>query len=101
MADINLPANCLFVIEINADGSATVKGRSMKLVGDLVVAGQVKQPKPAGMTSEERSMIKDAILASVRSGAHGNMDPTSLAESLKVAFSFIDSADPSAVGRTA
>lgn len=55
----------------------------------------------AALTAEERALIKDAILASVRSGAHGNMDPASLAESLKAAFSLIDSADPSAVGRTA
>lgn len=55
----------------------------------------------AALTAEERALIKDAILASVRSGAHGHMDPATLAESLMAAFSLVDSADPSAAGRTA
>lgn len=55
----------------------------------------------AALTAEERALIKDAILASVRSGAHGHMDPASLAESIKAAFSLVEAADPSAVGRTA
>lgn len=55
----------------------------------------------AALTAEERALIKDAILASVRSGAHGNMDPASLAESLIAAFnSLVDDAKPEPAAAT-
>lgn len=63
--------------------------------------GEVATAVKPALSDVDRALIKDAILASVRSGAHGHMDPATLAESLMAAFSLVDSADPSAVGRTA
>lgn len=63
--------------------------------------GEVATAVKPALSDVDRALIKEAILASVRSGAHGHMDPATLAESLMAAFSLVDSADPSAVGRTA
>lgn len=50
-----------------------------------------KQP----LSASDASAIKDAILESVRVGAHGHMAPADLADSLKEAFSLLSDPDPS------
>lgn len=87
---IHVDADSLLVVESQPDGSATLKCRSMAVKGPLQVSGQLAGRQSDQLTREERIQIKDALIESVRSGAHGHMDPLALAESLKAAFSLID-----------
>ena len=52
---------------------------------------QIDQP----LSKLDSGLIKEALLESVRRGAHGHMDPLSLAESMKAAFSLLDRSIPS------
>lgn len=49
--------------------------------------------KQTPLSALELAEIKEAILASVRTGAHGHMTPEDLAASIKAAFSLLSDPD--------
>lgn len=87
---INVDAGALLAAESKPDGTMTLKCRALSVVGPMQIKGSTASAGPAGPTKVERAEIKQALLESVRSGAHGHMDPHSLAESMLSAFTLLD-----------